>query len=109
MANFYLMTTFVILLTGDEAAHKATWVTKYLPDQGATTSREGRLDSQRSRGLGHDVRVVDIREVQSHHIVEPATSTEQVVGAPLRGGWSRLQDPEAGTIQSFSLLISFLY
>jgi hypothetical protein len=75
MANFYLMTTFVILLTGDEAAHKATWVTKYLPDQGATTSREGRLDSQRSRGLGRDVRVVDIREVQSHHIVEPATST----------------------------------
>jgi hypothetical protein len=34
---------------------------------------------------------------------------EQAIGAPLRGGRSCPQDPEVGTTQSFSLLISFLY
>jgi hypothetical protein len=67
------------------------------------------LDSQRSRGMGRDVRVVDIYGVQSHLIAELADPTEQTIGAPLRGGWSRLQDPEAGMIQSCSLLICFSY
>jgi hypothetical protein len=38
--NFYLITTFVVLLTGAEAADKATSGTQHLLDQGATTSRE---------------------------------------------------------------------
>jgi hypothetical protein len=59
--------------------------------------------------LGHDVRVVDVRGVQSHLIAEPAEPTEQAIGAPLLGGWSRLQDPEAATMHSFSLSIRFLY
>jgi hypothetical protein len=41
MTNFYLITKFVVLLTGDEAADKATLGTKHLPNQGAATSREG--------------------------------------------------------------------
>jgi hypothetical protein len=41
MTNFYLITIFVVLLTGDEAADKATSGTSHLPDQGAATSREG--------------------------------------------------------------------
>jgi hypothetical protein len=38
---FYLVTTFVVLLTGAEAADKATSSAQHLPDQGAATSREG--------------------------------------------------------------------
>jgi hypothetical protein len=41
MTNFYLITTFVVLLTGAEAADKATSGTRHLPDQGAIASREG--------------------------------------------------------------------
>jgi hypothetical protein len=67
------------------------------------------LDNQRSGGLGRDVRVVDVRGVQSHLSAEPAEPTEQAVDAPLRGGRSRPLDPEAGTIHSFSLSVSFLY
>jgi hypothetical protein len=47
---------------------------------------------------------MDVRGVQSHLRAE---LIEQVVGAPLRGVLSFLQGPEAGTIQSFSLLVSF--
>jgi hypothetical protein len=65
------------------------------------------LAGQRSRGLGRDVRVVVVPGVQSHLRVEPAQPTEQEVSAPLQGGRSRPQDPEAGTIQYFSLLINF--
>jgi hypothetical protein len=35
--------------------------------------------------------------------------TEQAVVAPLRGGRSRPQDPDAGTMHSYSLCISFSY
>jgi hypothetical protein len=55
------------------------------------------------------VQLVDVRGVQSHLRAELAELMEQAVGAPLRGGRSCSQDPEAGTIQSFSLLVSFLY
>jgi hypothetical protein len=55
MANYYLITTFVVLLTGDEAADKAQLGARHLPDQGATPSREGQLAHQRSRCLGRDV------------------------------------------------------
>jgi hypothetical protein len=65
------------------------------------------LAHQRSKGLGHDVRVVGIRGIQSYLRVEPAEPIEQGVSAPLRGGWSRPQDPEADTIHSFSLFVSF--
>jgi hypothetical protein len=41
ITNFYLITTFVVLLAGDEALDKVTSGTKHLPDQGAATSREG--------------------------------------------------------------------
>jgi hypothetical protein len=41
MTNFYLITTFVVLLTGVEAADKATSGAQHLLDEGATTSREG--------------------------------------------------------------------
>jgi hypothetical protein len=41
MINFYLITKFIVLLVGDEAADNATSSTKHLPDQGAATSREG--------------------------------------------------------------------
>jgi hypothetical protein len=57
---FYLLTTIIVLLTGAEAADKATLGARHLLDHGAATSREGCLASQRSEGLGHDVRVVDI-------------------------------------------------
>jgi hypothetical protein len=67
------------------------------------------LLGQRSRGLGRDVREVDVQGVQSHLSVELAESTEQAVGASLRGGQSRLQDLEEDTIQSFSIPVSFLY
>jgi hypothetical protein len=40
MINFYLITTFVVLLAGAEAADKATSGTCHLPDQGAVASRE---------------------------------------------------------------------
>jgi hypothetical protein len=50
------------------------------------------MDSQRSRGLGRDVRVVDDRDVQSHLRAEPAGPMEQAVGAQLWGERSRPQD-----------------
>jgi hypothetical protein len=53
------------------------------------------------------VRVVGVCGVQSHLRAEPTQPTEQGVGAPLRGGQSRPQEPEAGTIHSFSLSVSF--
>jgi hypothetical protein len=53
------------------------------------------------------VRVVDIHGVQSHLRAEPTEQMEQAVGAPLQGRRSRPQVPEMGTIQTFSLLISF--
>jgi hypothetical protein len=33
MTNFYLITTFLVLLVGAEAADKATLDTRHLPDQ----------------------------------------------------------------------------
>jgi hypothetical protein len=83
---FYLLTTIVVLLAGDEAADKAKSDAKHLPDQGATSSREGCLACQRSGGLGHDVRVVVIPRVQSHLRAEPAEPIEKAIGAPLRSG-----------------------
>jgi hypothetical protein len=41
MIIFYLITTFIVLLTSDEAVDKATSGTKHLPNQGAAASREG--------------------------------------------------------------------
>jgi hypothetical protein len=41
MTNFYLVTIFVVLLTGAEAIDKATSGARHLPDQGAAASREG--------------------------------------------------------------------
>jgi hypothetical protein len=41
MTNFYLITIFIVLLIGAEAADKAPLGAQYLPDQGAATSREG--------------------------------------------------------------------
>jgi hypothetical protein len=109
MNIFYLLTTIVVLLVGDEAVDKAKLDITHLPDQGAAPSREGCLAGQRSRGLGRDVRVVVIPGVKSHLRIELAEPTEKAVGAPLWGGRSHPQDPEAGTIQSFCLLVSFLY
>jgi hypothetical protein len=109
MTIFYLITIFVVLLTGVEEADKATSDTRHLPDQEVAASRESWLASQRSRGLEHDVQVVDIHGVQSHLRAEPAELTEKGVGAPLWGGRSRLQDLEAGMIHSFSLPVSFSY
>jgi hypothetical protein len=86
MTNYYLITTFVILLVGAEAADKAWSGARHRPDQGAAPSREGQLAHQRSGVLGCDVRVVRVRGVQSHLRVKPAQPTEQGVGAPLRGG-----------------------
>jgi hypothetical protein len=100
---FYLVTAFVVLLTGAEAADKTISGARHLPDQGAVASRKGWLAGQRSEGLGRDVWVVDIQGVQSHLSAEQAEPIEQVIGAPLRGGQSRPQDPEAGTI----LFLSF--
>jgi hypothetical protein len=71
------------------------------------TSREGCLAGQRSGGLGRDMQVVVISGVQSHLRAELTEPTEQEVDAPLQGGRSCPQDPETGTIYSFSLLISF--
>jgi hypothetical protein len=41
MIIFYLVTTFVALLTGAEPADKAISGAQDLPNQGATASREG--------------------------------------------------------------------
>jgi hypothetical protein len=41
MSIFCLVTTFVVLLAGAEAADKAISGARYLPDQGAAASREG--------------------------------------------------------------------
>jgi hypothetical protein len=86
MKFFYLVTTIVVLLTGVVAANKVTLGAWHLPDQGATTSREGCLAIQRSECLGRDVRVVDVPGVKSHLRAEPAEPTEQAIGAPLWGG-----------------------
>jgi hypothetical protein len=86
----YLLTTIVVLLTGNEAADKATSDTRHLFDQGAAPLREDCLAGQRSGSLGRDVRVVVVLGVQSHLRVEPSEPTEQEVGAPLRGGRSRM-------------------
>jgi hypothetical protein len=103
MINFYLITTFVVLPVGAEAADKATSGAWHLPDQGAVASREGWLASQRSGGLGRDVRVVDVYEVHSDPRAELAEPTEQAIGAPLQGGRSCPQDPEAGNNLSLRL------
>jgi triphosphoribosyl-dephospho-CoA synthetase len=63
MANYYLITTFVVLLIGAEAADKAQPDARHLLDQGAAASRKGRLTHQRSGGLRRDVRVVSVRRV----------------------------------------------
>jgi pectate lyase len=55
MTNYYLITTFVVLLLGAEAANKAQSSTQDLLDQGVAASRKGRLAHQRSGGLGRDV------------------------------------------------------
>jgi hypothetical protein len=109
MNIFYLATTIIVLLAGDEAADKAKSDATHLPDQGVVPSREDCLTSQRFEGLGRDVQVVVVPEVQSHLRTEPAEPIKKVVGAPLQAGQSRLQDPEAGTIQSFCLLVSFSF
>jgi hypothetical protein len=86
MTNYYLITTFVVLLTVTEAANKTKPDTRHLPDQGAATLSKGQLAHQTSRSLGRDVRVMDVRGVQSHLRAEPAQLTEQGVSAPLWGG-----------------------
>jgi hypothetical protein len=83
MTNFYLITTFAVLLIGPEAADQATSGTRHLPDQGAVASREGWYASQRSGGLERDVRVADVSGVQSHLRAEPTKPIEQAVDAPL--------------------------
>jgi hypothetical protein len=55
MINYYLITTFVVLLVGAEEVDKAKSGARHLPDEGTTPSRAGRLAHQRSRGLGRDV------------------------------------------------------
>jgi hypothetical protein len=89
MANYYLITTFVVLLAGVEVANKAQPGVGHLPDQGATTIREGRLAHQRSGGMGRDVRVVGVHRVQSPLRAEPTQPMEQCVGAALCAdrGW----------------------
>jgi hypothetical protein len=52
MTNFYLITTFVVLLTGAEETDKATSGARHLPDQGAVGPREGLLAGQRFGGFG---------------------------------------------------------
>jgi hypothetical protein len=86
MNIFYLLTTIVVLLVGDEAVDKAKLDATHLPDQGAAPSREGCLAGQRSGGLGRDMRVVVVPKVQSHFRIELTEQTEKDVGAPLRGG-----------------------
>jgi hypothetical protein len=80
----------LVLLTCAEGANKAQPGVGHLPHQAAVASRDGQLACQRSRGLGHDVRVVGICGVQSPLRAEPTQPTEQGIGAPLRGGWSCL-------------------
>jgi hypothetical protein len=41
MTIFYLVTIFVVLLAGAEAADKVISDAQHLPNQGAATSREG--------------------------------------------------------------------
>jgi hypothetical protein len=41
MINYYLITTFVALLTGAEVIDKAQSCAQHLPDQGEAASREG--------------------------------------------------------------------
>jgi hypothetical protein len=106
MTIFFLVTTFFVLLASAEAADKAISGARHLPDQAVAGSREGWLAGQRFRGLGRDVRVVDVRGVQSLLNAEP---TEQAINAPLRGRLSSPQDPEASTIHSFSVSLSFSY
>jgi hypothetical protein len=108
MTNYYLITTFVVLLVGAEAADKAQSHVQHLPNQGVVASREGRLAHQRSGGLGRDMRVVGIHGVQCHLRVDPAQLMKQGIGKPLRGGRSRPQDLEASTIHSLSLLKFFV-
>jgi hypothetical protein len=109
MNIFYLLTTVVVLLTGDEAANKAKSDATHLPDQGAASSREGCLTGQRFEGLGCDVRVVVVPGVQSRLRIELAEPIEKAIDATLHSRQSHPQDPDAGTIQSFCLLISFSY
>jgi hypothetical protein len=109
MINYYLITIFVVLLVGAEEVNKAESGAQHLLDEGTAPSKEGRLAHQRSGGLGRDVRVVGIHGVQSHLRAEPAQLSKQGVGAPLRGGRSCPQDPEAGMIHYFSLSVSFSY
>jgi hypothetical protein len=59
--------------------------------------------------LGRDVRVVDVRGVQSHLRAELVDPIEQAISAPLRDGRLCPQDPEAGTIHSFSISVDFSY
>jgi hypothetical protein len=109
MNIFYCLTTIVVLLAGDEAIDKAKSNVTHIPDQGAAPSREGCLAGQRSGGLRHDVRVVVVPGVQSHLRTKLAEPTEKGIDAPLWGRRSRPQDPEAGMIQSFCLLVSVSY
>jgi hypothetical protein len=76
MTNYYLITIFIVLLTGVKAANKAQPGTRHLLDQGATALREGQLTHQRSGGLGCDVRAMGIHGFQSHLRVEPAQLTK---------------------------------
>jgi hypothetical protein len=55
ITNYYLITIFVVLLTGAKAVNKDQSGAQHLPDQGAEGSREGQLARQRSRSLGRDV------------------------------------------------------
>jgi hypothetical protein len=109
MTNYYLITTFIVVLASAKATDKAQLGAIHLPDQGAVASREGRLAHQRSRGLGCDVQVMGVLRVQGHLRVKPAQPTEQGIDAPLRGRQLHLQDSEAGTIYPFSLFVSFSY
>jgi hypothetical protein len=69
--KFYLVSYFVVLLAGAEAADKVQSGAWHLSDQGATILREGQLARQRFGGLGRDVRVVGIHGVQSHLRAKP--------------------------------------
>jgi hypothetical protein len=89
MENYYLITTFVVLLAGVEATNKAQPGAGHLPDQGAAASREGRLAHQRSIGQGCDVRVVGIHEVQNPLRAELAQPMEQGTSARLQGRRAR--------------------
>jgi hypothetical protein len=106
MTNVHIITTFFVLLIGVEAVDKTTSGARHLPNQGPATSMKGWFAGQTFGDLGRDVRVLEVREVQSYLRAEPI---EQAISAPLRGGQSRPQDPEAGTIHSFFLSVSFSY